>query len=198
MNKNTGYTIRFFIFLLLIIPIFLNVFLKFFFIREINLFIILILIFGFVVLFILGKIIEIYGYNVETVHIIEKHDVIKSFIKSNNKLIRWLEFLLIMITEELIFRYYLIGIFFNLLHLEILVAIIISSLIFSFYHIHTWFSYKNVRIVAIFLFYSFFLGLYNGYLLLTLGIIPCIFVHYTLAYILYYGIFVRYFKRSSN
>lgn len=198
MNEKTGYTIRFFIFLLLIIPIFLNVFLKFFFIREINLLIILILISGFVVLFILGKIIEIYGYNVETVHIIEKHDVINSFIKSNNKLIRWLEFLLIMITEELIFRYYLIGIFFNLLNLEIVVAIIISSLIFSIYHIHTWFSYKNIRIVSIFLFYSFCLGLYNGYLLLTLGIIPCIFVHYTLAYISYYGIFVRYFKRSSN
>ena len=194
MKKKIKYTIIVIIFLLLTIPIYFSVFLEFFYINEFNLTISLILVIGFLTLFLIGKIIEVYGYNAEIIKIMEKHDIINSFVGSNNKIIRLLGFLVIMIIEELVFRYYLIGLLVIQSYLGEMLVILISSLIFSIFHIHTWFSYKNVRILVIFLIYSFFLGLFNGYLLLTLGIIPCILVHYSLAYILYYGIYIRYFK----
>ena len=194
MKKKIKYTIIVIIFLLLTIPIYFSVFLEFFYINEFNLTISLILVIGFLTLFLIGKIIEVYGYNAEIIKIMEKHDIINSFVGSNNKIIRLLGFLVIMIIEEFVFRYYLIGLLVIQSYLGEMLVILISSLIFSIFHIHTWFSYKNVRILVIFLIYSFFLGLFNGYLLLTLGIIPCILVHYSLAYILYYGIYIRYFK----
>lgn len=195
LNKRIKYTIILFILLLLTFPIYFGVFLDFFFISEFHLIIVLIILFGYLILLIIGKIIEIYGYNSKFIDIMEKHDVINSFIK-DDKLVRWLGFLVIMIIEELIFRYYLIGILLYQLYLERMISILISSLIFTVYHLHTWFSYKNLRIVSIFLFYSFCLGLYTGYILLTLGIIPCIFAHYSLAVISYYGIYSRYFKKG--
>jgi membrane protease YdiL (CAAX protease family) len=194
LNKKIKYAVIAIIFVLLTIPIYFNVFLEFFFIKEFNLTIFLILLIGFLTLFLIGKAIEVYGYNAEIIKVMDKHDIINSFVGSNNKVIRLLGFLVIMMIEELIFRYYLIGLLFNHSYLGEILVILISSIIFSIFHIHTWFSYKNVRILAIFLIYSFFLGLFNGYLFLTLGIIPCILVHYSLAYILYYGIYLRYFK----
>jgi len=170
------------------------VFTDFFLINEFNIIISVILVIGFLTLFLIGKVIEVYGYNAEIIKVMEKHDIINSFVGSNNKIIRLLGFLVIMIIEEFVFRYYLIGLLIIHSYLGEMLVILISSLIFSIFHIHTWFSYKNVRILAIFLIYSFFLGFFIGYLFLTLGIIPCILVHYSLAYILYYGIYTRYFK----
>ncbi len=169
-------------------------FTDFFFINEFNIIISVILVIGFLTLFLIGKVIEVYGYNAEIIKVMEKHDIINSFVEGNNKIIRWLGFLVIIIIEELVFRYYLVGLLNIQSYLGEMLIILISSIIFSIFHIHTWFSYKNVRILTIFLIYSFFLGLFNGYLLLTLGIIPCILVHYSLASILYYGIYKRYFK----
>ncbi|MFX0033013.1 MAG: type II CAAX prenyl endopeptidase Rce1 family protein [Candidatus Hermodarchaeota archaeon] len=197
MNKKIKYITILFIFLLLTIPVYFGIFIDFFLVGEFNLIVVLILIFGYLFLFGLGKIIEIYGYNTEIIEIMKKHDVINSFIENNNKLVRWLGFLIIMTIEELIFRYYLMGMF-NHLYREKIIIIFISSLIFAVYHLHTWFSYKNLRIVSIFFCYSLCLGLYTGYLLFTLGIIPCIFVHYSLAIVSYYGIFVRYFKERTK
>ncbi|MFX1460558.1 MAG: CPBP family intramembrane glutamic endopeptidase [Promethearchaeota archaeon] len=194
MKKKIKYSIIIIIFVLLTIPIYFNVFIDFFFINEFNLPISLILLIGFLTLFLIGKVIEVYGYNAEIIKVMEKHDIIYSFVGSNNRIIRLLGFLVIMIIEELVFRYYLIGLLIIQSYLGEMLVILISSLIFSIFHIHTWFSYRNFRILVIFLIYSFFLGLFNGYLLLTLGIIPCILVHYSLAYILYYGIYIRYFK----
>lgn len=169
-------------------------FTDFFFINEFNIIISVILVIGFLTLLLIGKVIEVYGYNAEIIKVMEKHDIINSFVEGNNKIIRWLGFLVIIIIEELVFRYYLVGLLNIQSYLGEMLIILISSIIFSIFHIHTWFSYKNVRILTIFLIYSFFLGLFNGYLLLTLGIIPCILVHYSLASILYYGIYKRYFK----
>lgn len=198
MKKKVKYIIIFILFLLLIIPLFFNVFLNFFWISDFNQFVFLILLLGFLLLFIIGKLIEIYAYNAEIIRMIKKHDVINSFLENNNKIIRWLGFLIIIIIEELIFRYYLIGLLINRSQLNQIFAILISSLVFSIYHIHIWFSYKNLRILIIYLSYSFFLGLYNGYFLLTLGIIPCILLHYVLAYLLYYSIYKRYFHYNNK
>jgi membrane protease YdiL (CAAX protease family) len=194
LKKKIKYSLILIIFLLLTIPIYFNVFLDFLFINEFNLIIFFVLVIGFLTLLLIGKVIEVYGYNAEIIEVMEKHDVINSFINNNSKLISGLEFLVIITIEELIFRYYLIGLLIIQSHLGEMLVILISSIIFSIFHIHTWFSYKNVRILFVFLIYSFFLGLFNGYLLLTLGIIPCILAHYSLAYISYYGIYIRYFK----
>jgi len=178
----------------LTIPMFFRVYLEYFTIRELNWFITLILIIGLLILLFLGKIIEIFGYNSKNVEVIRKQDVINAFTNRNNRPIIWFFFPIIIIIEELIFRYYSIGILVHLLELESLAAIFISSLIFSFFHIHIWFRYKNLMILLINLGYPFLMGLYIGYIFLKLGIIACIIIHYTIALTLYYNIYRRYFK----
>jgi hypothetical protein len=42
----------------------------------------------------------------------------------------------------------------------------------------------------------FFLGIYNGFILINLGILPCIIIHYVVVMILYYNIYRRYFMMS--
>ena len=103
-------------------------------------------------------------------------------------------FPIIMIIEELIFRFYIIAILINQVELEALVAVFISSLVFSIFHIHTWFSYKSLRILLVNLIFPFLLGLYNGYIFLTMGIIPCVIIHYIIVLNLYYNLYKRYFR----
>jgi membrane protease YdiL (CAAX protease family) len=100
-----------------------------------------------------------------------------------------------MINEELLFRYYLIGFLVNQLKYGIIAAIIISSLLFSLYHIHCWFSFKNLRILMLNLIYSFLLGLYNSYVVIILGIFPCILIHFGLALSLYYDLYKKYYEQ---
>ena len=197
MIKVRKYIILNILLISLTIPIFFSVYLEYFIIRELNWFVILIFIIGVLMLLFFGKIVEIYGYNDKVVKIIRKQDVINALITRNNIIIIWFFFPIIIIIEELIFRYYLIGLLINQSYLGDMLVILISSLIFSIFHIHTWFSYKSIRILVIYVSYSFLLGLYNGYILLTLGIIPCVIIHYSLAYVSYHGIYVRYFKKSS-
>ena len=139
----------------------------------------------------------------------------RPFMMSSIKIIRWqkifiwlavpwlmamlfpIYFPIIMTIEELIFRYYLIGFLLNQLKLDIISAILIASAIFSIYHIHTWFGFKNLRILLINLALSFLLGLFNGWILLTLGIFPCIIVHYAVAMLLYHTIYKRNYKTNN-
>jgi len=179
---------------ILIIPMFFGIFLEYFTIIELNWFIILIFIIGLLMLLFMGKIIEIYGYNNKNVEIIRKQDVISAFVNRNNKLIIWLFFPVIIIIEELVFRYYTIGILVHMLEFESVVAIFISSLAFSLFHIHIWVRYKNLSILLINLGYPFLMGLYNGYIFLKLGIIACIIIHYIIVLTLYYNLYTRYFK----
>jgi len=157
-----------------------------------------VLLIGFLTLLLIGKLIEIYGYNEGNIKSLEKHDVMNAFIKNNNKLVVWLFFPMIMIIEELIFRYYLLGFSINQLNLEEVPAIYFASLIFSIFHIHTWFSYKNKLILSVNLVYSFLLGLFNGYIFLSLGIFPCIIIHYVLVFYLYYRLNKRYFGTRNK
>lgn len=198
MRPKIKYLIIFALFSLLLIPIFFGLYIDLLFINEFNLIVVLLFILGYSLLYVIGKFIEIYGYNSEVIVFIKKHDVINSFINNNNELVRWLGFLLIMTVEEIVFRYYLIGLLLYNSNLGNLIIILISSLIFSVYHLHTWFSYKNRRILIVYLIYSFLLGLFTSYLLLTLGIFSCILVHYSLGLILYHGIHKRYFNNSSK
>ncbi|MFX1314472.1 MAG: type II CAAX prenyl endopeptidase Rce1 family protein [Promethearchaeota archaeon] len=138
-----------------------------------------------------------YVYNKTNITVLEKQDVINAFISKRNRIIIWIFFPIIMIIEELIFRFYIIGLLINQLDLDNFTAIFISSLIFSLFHIHTWFSYKSFRILLVNLVFPFLLGLFNGYILLTLGIFPCIIVHYTIVLNLYYNLYNRYFRNNT-
>ena len=182
------------LFTVLTIPMFYGVFLDYFTIRELNWFIIIIFVIGLSVLFVVGKFIEIFGYNNKNVEAIRKQDVINALTHQDNRFIIWIFFPIIIVIEELVFRYYLIGILVDLLELESIIAIFISSLGFSVFHIHIWFRYKNLTILLINLGYPFLMGLYIGYIFLKLGIIPCILFHYIIALSLYYNIYRRYFK----
>jgi membrane protease YdiL (CAAX protease family) len=182
--------------IILTIPIFFGVYLEYFTIRELNWFVILIFIIGILVFLILGKIIEVYVYNDNNIEVFRKQDVLNAFINRNNRLIIWFFFPIIIIIEELIFRYYSIGILVHVLNLESVAAIFISSLIFSLFHIHIWFRYKNLMILLTNLGYPFLMGLYISYIFLQLGIIPCIIIHYSIALFSYYNIYRRYIKKK--
>ena len=194
MEKIRKYTLISITFILLIVPIFLGIYNEYFFIRELDVNVVLILIFGFIIFLIIGKIVEVFVYNDENIGVIKKQDVIYAFISKKNLVFIWVFFLIIMIIEELIFRFYSIAILINQVQLEALVAVFISSSVFSIFHIHTWFSYRSIRILLVNLIFPFLLGLFNGYIFLTMGIIPCIIIHYTLVLNLYYNLYKRYFK----
>jgi len=196
MEKIIKYMFIALIFVSLLIPIFFGIYIEFLFVRELSPVVIFVLLFGLLMLLLIGKLIGIYGYNPESIEKMKKHDVIDAFI-NNHKLRLWIFFLIIMIIEELILRYYLIGFLFNQIKLDIISIVLISGIIFSLYHIHTWFSFKNLRILLINLGYSFLLGLLNGYILLTLGIVPCIIIHYAVAILLYYAIYKRNYKTNN-
>ncbi|MFX0041947.1 MAG: type II CAAX prenyl endopeptidase Rce1 family protein [Candidatus Hodarchaeota archaeon] len=194
MEKLRKYTLILIIFIILIVPIFLGIYKEYLFIREFNGYTILILIFGFITFLIIGKLIEIYVYNEDNIGVIKKQDIINAFISKKNQIVIWIFFPIIMIIEELIFRFYIIATLINQIEVKALIAVLISSIIFSLFHIHTWFSYRNLRILLVNLIFPFFLGLFNGYIFLTLGIIPCIVIHYILVLNLYYNLYKRYFK----
>ncbi|MFX1313045.1 MAG: type II CAAX prenyl endopeptidase Rce1 family protein [Promethearchaeota archaeon] len=196
MNKVKKYTLITIIFILLIIPLFFGVFIEYFIVCNLNLEVVLILIIGVLLLLILSKLIEICCYNDKNIEIMKNHDVVNAFINKDNQIIVWLFFPITMIFEELVFRYYLIGFLIILLELSPFQVILLSSLSFSLYHLHTWFSVKNLKLRLINLIIPFILGLFNGYLFLKLGLIPCIGIHYFIALFLYYNIYRRYFKKK--
>jgi len=191
--KARKYVIITTIFIILTIPMYFGVYLEYFNIRDLNWLIIVIAVSGFFILLILDKILVIFVYNRKMIEDIGKNDVIKAFIDGNSKEIIWFYFPIIIITEELIFRYYTIGFFDYTLELEPVVAIFLSSFFFSKYHIHIWFRYKNLIFLLVNLGYPFLLGLYTGYIFLHIGIIPCILIHFFLALYAYYSIYRQYF-----
>ncbi|MCK4688597.1 MAG: CPBP family intramembrane metalloprotease [Candidatus Lokiarchaeota archaeon] len=197
MDKIRKYTLIVIIFIILIVPTFLGYYWEYFFIREFDVYVVLILIFGFIIFFIMGKLIEIYAYNDNRIEVLKKNDIINAFISKKNRIVIWVFFPIIMIIEELIFRFYIIAILINQVELEALVAVFISSLVFSLFHIHTWFSYRSLRILLVNLIFPFLLGLFNGYIFLTIGIIPCIIIHYIIVLNLYYNLYKRYFKNDT-
>jgi len=181
--------------ILLSIPIFAGVYVENLVGREFGLFEVLSLILGFTMLLLIGMIINSYGFNPKNLELIKSHEVINSLIYGNKKIL-WFFFPMTMIMEELIFRYYTISFLISTLQVEIIMSILISSVAFSLYHMHTWFRYKNLTILLTNLCYTLLLGLFNGYIFFTFGIIPCIAIHYTIAFYLYFSLYRKYFKNS--
>jgi membrane protease YdiL (CAAX protease family) len=140
----------------------------------------------------------LYGFDEASLAAFKNHEVINAFINGRDKALIWIFFPLIMISEELIFRLYLISFLLNEIRLDLISAILVSSLIFSLYHVYMWFKYKNKRVFIIYFGSSFLLGLFNGFILLTLGVIICVLIHYFLVIDLYYSIFKRNFKKNRS
>ncbi len=182
--------------IILIIPIVFGFYNEYLTYNVLTYYEILTIIVGFLILLLFGKLIELYAYDEKSIQIMKQHDVIDTLIENKNKsvLLVCLFFLLTMVMEELIFRYYVIGFLLLQLKLEVFWGLFISSLIFSLYHIHTWFSYKSLRISIIYIGYSFIMGLFLGYILLMVGIFPCILIHSSLAFMMYFSIYKKKFK----
>ena len=190
MKKFTIITI---LTIFLVIPIFLGVYTEFFLASELELYVILSLLLGFFLLLLIGWVINSFSFNETDIELMRNHNVVKALINDNN-INLWFFFPITMIMEELIFRYYLLSFLALTLQIEIVMSILISSLVFSLYHIHTWFSFKSSKILLINISYALILGLFNGYIFFTLGIIPCIIVHYLIAFYLYYNLYSKNFR----
>lgn len=177
--------------IVLLIPIFYGIYADFLTVSEISLEILLLLLIGFVLLLALGKVMELFLYGKKSKEKMKQHDVIRALLNEEGKIVLLVFFPLTMIMEELIFRYYLIGFLLNHLNLELISTIMISSLIFSLYHVHTWFRFKDLKILISNLLFSFLLGIYNAYLLFTVGIFACIVVHFSLVFVIYYNLYKK-------
>lgn len=169
----------------LTIPIVFGVNIEYIFIRSFNLIMILFLFIGFLIIFLGGLLLIKYVFRKEALEEMKTHEVILAFQK-NDKMTLLFWFPLTMLMEELIFRYYLTGFLDKLL--SPIHTILLSAIIFGIYHIHVWFLFKNLKIVFSYIGYSFTLGLLLGFILLTLGIFFCIFIHSSLVLFIYYKI----------
>ena len=187
-KKNLTIT---FVVIILIVPLFFDIYTEFLFINDFSIFNLAYLLIGFVLLLVLGKVMEVFMYKGVSKEVMKNHDVINALLNKEGKIILLVFFPLTMIMEEFIFRYYLIGYLINQLNLEILIVILISSIIFSLYHIHIWFRFKDFKIFVVYLIFSLFLGIYNGYILLSLGIFACIITHSILVFLLYYNLYKK-------
>jgi membrane protease YdiL (CAAX protease family) len=174
---------------LLIIPIFFGIYVDYLIASELSLSVLLFLLIGFVILLGLGKVMELVMYNERSKELMKQHDVVKALMNRNDILVLIVFFPLTMIMEELIFRYYLIGLLINQFMVGPILAITISSIVFSVYHIHIWFRFKDLKILVSYLISSFLLGIYNALILLSLGIFACVIVHLILVFILYYNLY---------
>jgi len=197
LENNQKYAIICLITLILTIPLFFGFYAEYLFISEFSLYTLFFFLGGLFVLLSIGELIDMFGFTKDSLDIIKKHDVIDALIEKRNRLTTFSLFLITMIMEELIFRNYLINLFIHTVKLHVVLGIFTSSLIFSLYHIHTWFTYKNLRISVMYIINSFLLGLFNGLMFLTLGFITCIIIHTSLAFLFYYNLYKRYFKKDK-
>lgn len=177
--------------ILLIIPIFFGIYIDFLIVRFFSLEVVLLFLVGFVFLLGLGKIIEVLLYNDRSREKMKQNDVVNGLLNEKNIIVLLVFFTLIMIMEELIFRYYLIGLLLNQLMIGIMFSIILSSIIFSISHIHIWFRYRDIRITVSYFISSFLLGIYNAFALLTVGIFACIIIHTVLVFVSYYNLYKK-------
>lgn len=185
-NINLDYRIKVIIVIILIIPIFFGFNREFIFPSNVSLVELIIIILGIIFLLIFGILFITPFFKTQHFEKMKKHEVVKVFINKNYKPL-YRSFLLSMIIDEMIFRFYIAGILIQCL--EMINLIILSSIIFSAYHIYIWFYLKDLRILCVYLVYAFFLGLLNALIFFHLGLIFCIVIHYGLVLTNYWKIY---------
>ena len=181
-----------------IIPLFYGYNLQKIVILTFNFNLIAVLALGLIILFLLGRLIFSTLLDDKSISLMENHDMIDSFIKKNQKWTKWFIFPLTMLMEELIFRFYAISIIINLIKLSPFLAIILSSSIFAVYHIHFWIRLRNFRIFISFFILSFLLGLLNGYAFIYFGLLACFFIHYGMAFELYFYLYRKFYVKKQK
>ncbi|MFW9894586.1 MAG: CPBP family intramembrane glutamic endopeptidase [Candidatus Thorarchaeota archaeon] len=195
-KRGKKYYIICFFTIILTLPIFFGQYIENFYAQIINTSTIFVYFLGIIVLFIIGGLIDVFGFNVKELELIKDHDVIQALIKKENRLFILIMFILTMIMEELIFRYYIISFLSSTLSLNLIFIILISSVFFSLYHIHIWFKFQDLRILGIFMTNSFLLGLFLGFIFLTLGFSLCLITHSVVALIFYLNLYNKYFRTN--
>ena len=145
---------------------------------------IIILLFEIFAIFIIQKLIK------DSIFKMKEHLVVKA-LNEKNFLDLLLNFPLVIVFEEILFRLYLFVFIFNIFGL--VVAIILSALIFSIYHLHVWFEFKDIRITYNFMFISGLLGLILGMIIYYFGIITSIIIHWLVVLSLFY-----YIEKKTN
>ncbi len=111
-----------------------------------------------------------------------QHNIIVAIKKGDRPFI-FGQFLFFMIFEEIVFRFYLLGIV--LTPLDRLPAIFLSSAIFAVYHLTMFKKFPDWFLVGLIMIFSFFLGTFLGLVLFELGILASIFAHFGIVYVLY-------------
>ena len=81
LEKNRKYIIISVISLLLILPMFFGLYVEYIIPQGSNLYTFLILFGGLVVLFTVGELMDLFGFNTESLELIKEHDVIQALIK---------------------------------------------------------------------------------------------------------------------
>ncbi|MFX1454950.1 MAG: CPBP family intramembrane glutamic endopeptidase [Promethearchaeota archaeon] len=195
-KRGKKYYIICFFTVILILPIFFGQYIENFYAQIINTFTIFVYFLGIIVLFFIGGLIDVFGFNVKELELIKDHDVIQALIKKENRLFILIMFIVTMIMEELIFRYYIISFLSSTLSLNLIFIILISSVFFSLYHIHIWFKFQDLRILGIFMTNSFLLGLFLGFTFLTFGFSLCLITHSIVALIFYLNLYNKYFRTN--
>lgn len=164
--------------LVLILYSFIDIDLGWWFLRE-NITLISLIIFLFLIfLFELLTIIVIKLFIKSSIHNLSSHFLINALNEKDYATII-IQFSLIIIFEELIFRLYLftyISRFFNLF-----LAFILSSSIFGLYHLHIWYEFKDKRLTCFFVLMSCLLGIILGFLLYCYGLFISIIIHFSIS-----------------
>lgn len=190
------FVIKLIIVMFLITPIFFGFNIEYLLPRKIDLLIFSILIVGIIIISVLSYMTVQYQISEKMFDKIKSHEIINAFINSEFFPL-YSSFLITMIMEELIFRFYIVGLL--IYFIKEIYAVLISSAFFSIFHLHTWFSHRDKGITVIYLIYSLLLGLLLAYVFLNLGIVISIFIHYCLALTFYYEIYRKFkIKDSQN
>lgn len=142
----------------------------------------------FIILFEIFAVIFIFFYQKGSIKEMKKHFIINALIEKNY-IVLLIQFPLVIIFEELVFRLFIFTIILNFF--GYISAGIISSLIFGIYHIHIWFEFKDKKIMFSFVLISTNLGLILGTCLVFFGIITCVFIHYFMVLSLFYFIKIQ-------
>lgn len=181
-----------------ILPIFFGLNIQYLFINNLNPSRLFLFLLGVLILFLSGRIIILIIFDDNVIDQMKNHDLIQAFINQNRKSVIWFTFPLTMLMEELIFRFYVIIVLLDILHFNDLLVILLSSIIFAFYHLHFWFMFKNFKLFISYFILSFGLGLFNGFVFLYFGLLYCFFVHFGVAFEMYYHLYSKYFKRYNG
>lgn len=144
---------------------------------------ILLVLFGSLILLILGYFIIIQAYDKKDLESMKSHEVVNGFL-AHEYTSFLITFSVTMIMEELIFRFYILGLLDLFLDFDI--AILLGSVIFSLYHIHVWFAFRSYRILGSYLIFAFLLGLLTGFVYFKLGLMVCILIHFGIVLIIYW------------